>query len=366
MARRGRLSRWLLILGAIVLLLGAAGFTGVHFATKALKAQVEAALGADAEVGSISVGFSSIDVEGVRIKGPKGWPAEDALRARRIVIVPELADLLSAKVRLKRITVDDAYLSVLRSREGKLRLLPSLLEKPPTPGTQGSGVPVMIGKVEIKGGVLELFDATLRSPPHKVRLEDLRARVDDIRIPELTGKTSIAIDGTVKGVQHNGSLSIKGWAEIASKDSEIAMHLKGVDMLALQPYLIKAAETGVKRGQLDLDIKSTVKANQLRAPGNLTLIGLELAPAGGTFGTFMGVPRQAAIGALKDRNGRISIQFTLEGNINDPKFSLNESLAMRMGSSVAGALGISVEGLAKGVGGAAEGVGNAVRKLFGK
>lgn len=360
------LSRWLLILGAIVVLLAAAGVAGVHFATKALKAQVEAALGADAEVGSITVGFSSIDVEGVRIKGPKGWPAEDALRARRIVIVPELADLLSAKVRLKRIEVDDAYLSVLRSREGKLRLLPSLLEKPATSGEKGAGVPVTIGKVELKGGALELFDATLRTPPHKVRLEDLHARIDDIRIPELTGKTGIAIDGTVKGVQHNGSLSIKGWAEIASRDSEITMKLKGVDMLALQPYLIKAAETGVRRGQLDLDIKSTVKANQLRAPGSLTLIGLELAPSSGTLGTFMGVPRQAAVGALKDRNGRINIQFTLEGNITDPKFSLNESLAMRMGSSVAGVLGISVEGLAKGVGGAAEGVGSAVRKLFGK
>jgi hypothetical protein len=363
---RTRLSRWLLIPGAIVVLLAAAGLAGVHFATKALKSQVEAALGADAEVGSITLGFSSIDVEGVRIKGPKGWPAEDALRARRIVIVPELADLLSAKVRLKRIEVDDAYLSVLRTREGTLRLLPSLLEKPAAPGEKGGGVPVTIGTVLLKGGALELFDATLRTPPHKVRLENLQAKIDDIRIPELTGKTGITIDGTIKGVQHNGSLSIKGWAEIASKDSEIAMMLKGVDMLALQPYLIKAAETGVKRGQLDLDIKSSVKKNQLRAPGNLTLIGLELAPSGGTFGTFMGVPRQAAIGALKDRNGRINIQFTLEGNITDPKFSLNESLAMRMGSSVAGVLGISVEGLAKGVGGAAEGVGSAVRKLFGK
>ena len=142
-----RLPRWLLIAGAIVLLLAVAGVAGVHFATKALKGQVEAALGADAEVGSISMGFSSIEVHGVRIKGPKGWPAEDALRAGRIVIVPELADLLSAKVRIKRIEVDDAYLSVLRSREGKLRLLPSLLEKPATPGDKGGGVPVTIGKV---------------------------------------------------------------------------------------------------------------------------------------------------------------------------------------------------------------------------
>ena len=361
-----RARRWIWIVIGTLVLLALASLAGVHFATKALKSQVEAALGADSEVGAINVGFSAIEVENVRIKGPKGWPAPDALRARRIVIVPELADLLSAKVRLKRISVDDAYLSVLRSRDGKLRLLPSLLEKPAANDDKGAGVPVTIGTVELKGGVLELYDATLRTPPHRVRVEDLQARVGSLRIPELTGKTTIAIDGTVKGVQHDGSLSIKGWAEIATRDSDIAMHLKGVDMLALQPYLIKAAETGVKRGLLDMDIKSTVKGNRLRAPGNLTLSGLELASSGGAMGTFMGVPRQAALGALKDRNGKISIQFTLEGNLDDPHFSLNESLAMRMGGSVAQVLGVSVEGLAKGVGNAAQGVGSAVRKLFGK
>ena len=59
------------------------------------------------------------------------------------------------------------------------------------------------------------------------------------------------------------------------------------------------------------------------------------------------------------------MQFTLEGDLNDPKFSLNE-VVKRLGSGFADALGVSVAGLARGAGNAARGVGDAVRKLFGK
>ena len=113
-------------------------------------------------------------------------------------------------------------------------------------------------------------------------------------------------------------------------------------------------------------LKSTVRKNRLHAPGTVTLTDLELAPAAGPFNTFMGVPRQAVIAAMKNRKGQISIDFTLDGNLDDPRFSLNENLALRMGAAVAETLGISIEGLTKGVGGVAEGIGGVVKKLFGR
>jgi hypothetical protein len=82
--------------------------------------------------------------------------------------------------------------------------------------------------------------------------------------------------------------------------------------------------------------------------------------------TFMGVPSKAVITSLKNRNDQIVVPFTLEGNLNDPHFSLNESLAAYIGSGVASTLGISIEGLAHGVGSAAQGVQGVVKKLFGK
>lgn len=355
--------RWGIALTVVFALLAAMAALGIHFATTALKAQVERALGPESEVGAIAVGWSAIEIHRLRIKAPKGWPAEDTLRARRIVIVPDLRALLSAQVRIHRIAVEDGYLSLLRSREGRLRVVPSLLEKEAagTGNAAPSGPTVRIDAIELQGGALDFFDATIRRPAHKLRLEQLQATVNDLEVPGLSGRTRIRLDGVVKGVRHDGRLSIHGWAELASRDSEITTALRRVDLIAFQPYLIRAAETGVRRGSLDMDLKSTVRRNVLHAPGTLTLTGLELGS-----GSFMGMPRKVVLGALKDRNDRITMHFTLEGNLNDPKFSLNESFATRIGSGIADSLGVSIKGLAEGVGTATRGIGDTVRKLFGR
>ena len=361
--------RVLAVSAAVVLVLGATAIGGLHIAAQALKGHVQQALGADSEVGEITVGWSAIEVHGVRIRAPQGWPTEDALRAERIIVRPDLAGLFSARLHVPRIVVEQAYVSVWRTRDGKLRLLPSLLEKKSAQAdAQGSSAapPLTIGSIVLRDGALEFFDATVRQPAHKTRLEQLHVTVDDLRFPALDSRTKITMDGMIKGVRHNGRLAVDGWAELAKKNSDISLRLSGIDLVALQPYLIKTSETGVRRGSLDLTLKSTVHNNRLHAPGMVMLAGLELAPSGSGFSTFMGLPRQAVVAALKNRKDQIVIPFTLEGNLDDPKFSLNDSFARRMGAAVGESLGISIEGLTRGIGGAVEGLGGAVKKLFGK
>ncbi|MFO1341353.1 MAG: hypothetical protein U1F53_24570, partial [Burkholderiaceae bacterium] len=59
--------------------------------------------------------------------------------------------------------------------------------------------------------------------------------------------------------------------------------------------------------------------------------------------------RQAALAALK-RHDRITLAFTLEGRLDDPGFSVNDSVALRFGTGLADALGVSIEGVVEGVG----------------
>jgi hypothetical protein len=177
----------------------------------------------------------------------------------------------------------------------------------------------------------------------------------------------------LKGVKSDGKILIDGWMVFASKDSEFRNTLRGVDLMAMQPYLLKATDTGVRSGTLDLDMQSTVKANHLHAPGTLTLNGLQLDSGG----TFMGAPSAAVLKLMKGKDDKITMKFVLDGKLNDPNFRLNEGFSTRLASSFGEAMGISVEGLAKGAGslgqksveaagGSAEGVGKAVKGLFGK
>lgn len=349
-------------------MLAMAGFFGLRYATTLLKAQVEAALGETSEIGAIDVGWSAIEVHNLRIRGPRDWPAQDTLQASRITIVPDLRGLLSdrSRIRIHSITVNDAYLSVLRTRNGRLRLLPSLLETEKAADDAGMPVEVIIGKVALQQGRIEFFDASVKQPAHRMQLEQLNANLEHLQLPSLGGRTALKVDGVVKGVRRDGKVAIDGWLELATRNSQLTSRLSGVDLVALQPYLIKAAETGVKRGVLDLHLQSTVKSNQLHAPGKLTLTDLELNEKGGAFGTFMGLPRQAVIAGLKDRNNRITVQFTLQGRLDDPRFSLNESFAKSIGAATAGLLGISIEGLARQLGNAPQAIGSALKNLFGQ
>ena len=105
-------------------------FVGFHFAVQKLKTEVQAALGPQSEVGNIALSWNAVEVSNLRIRAPEGWPDEDTLRADKISIVPELRGLLDGDIHIARIEVQGAYLSVWRTSKGKLRLLPSLLEKP--------------------------------------------------------------------------------------------------------------------------------------------------------------------------------------------------------------------------------------------
>ena len=360
-------TKWLI---AGLLLVAAVGAAGLHFAARKLQDSVVEALGPNSEVGAIHLRWNGVEIEGLRIKAIRGWPAPDELRATRILVAPDLRSLVSTQIRIRRIEIDGAYLSLLRTSAGKLRLLPSLLEKPERQISKRTMPAILIGRIALKEVAITLFDASIRVPPLAIRSEAINADIDGIALPELSGRTTFDVRGTIKGVKHSGSIALQGWAEIASRDSEVRTQLRNIDLVTLQPYLLKSANSGVRLGTLDLNLDASVKAKQLKAPGTVTLHNLELDTESGGF---MGLPRRAAVSMLKDKKKDIVAKFELSGNIDDPNFSLNESIAVKFGAALADSMGVSIEGIARGassvggaLGSAADGAGKAIKGLFGK
>jgi hypothetical protein len=378
MAKRGQ-ARWGLLIVAGLLGLGLAGFIGFRLAVGMVKGKIVEALGSGSEIRELRVGWSSVSVMGLRIPGPGGWPTADALRAEEVRVVPSLRSLLGGQIAVTSIAVTRPYLSALRTKDGRLRVVPSLLERSASQGQTGASVPapeVRIGRIALTDGVVELFDASIAQPPLKIRLEQLQATLKEILLPALTGQTVFDLSGVVKGVKRDGHAAVSGWTEVATKDSSVKLTLRGVDLVAFQAYLSQAADVRVQRGALDLDLKSDVRKNHLQAPGTVTLADLELAPSSGAMGSFMGMSRSAVLGSMKDKQNRIAVTFVLEGDLTNPKFSLNEAFATRMAASMAGALGVGIRDLAEGAGGlgrkgaeamgeTVKGLGDSIQKLFG-
>lgn len=358
------MTRRLAIALAVFVTLVIAIVIGLRVATQRLQSSIVQALGPRASIGELSAGWTGIEVRELRIKAPPGWPAADELRAERVHVVPDLRSLFGGPWRVASVTVEGGYVSMLRTRDGRMRLLPALLEekrseaKVEQPAVD-SGKPLLeIASVKLRDASLAFFDASVRQPAHAMHLEQLKLDAGPFVLPALDKAIQIELAGLFKGKQRDGSLNISGELTPTTRDAALHARFKGVDLIALQPYLVKVSEAGIKRGTLDLDVRANVDNNKLHAPGQLTLIGLELNSGGGLLGTFAGVPRQAVLAAMSDK-GRIDVKFTLDGRLDDPSFSLNESFATRIASGLAESLGVSVSGVVKGV----EGV---VKGLFGK
>jgi Domain of Unknown Function (DUF748) len=353
------------IAAAAVAALALAGALAWRTAVQQLKAGVESALGPRASVGTLELGWRGVAMRDLRVRGDgKRWPAADELRAERVVVVPALASLWSAFGRsgawhISEVRIEGAYLSLLRTRDDRLRLLPGVLDDPPAPGgSSGGATRVRIGNVRLRDASIDLYDARVRQPAHRVQLQRLSADIGPLALPALDEPLRVELSAELKGAQRNGTLAIDGTLTPATRDAALKIRAEGVDLVALQPYLLRAGEGGVRRGTLGLRLDATVRKNRLHAPGHLSLQGLELSDSGGLLGTFAGVPRQAVIAAMS-RQGRIEVDFTLEGRLDDPKFSLDEAFALRVASGIAEVLGVSLQG-------AVEGLGSVLKGLFGK
>jgi Domain of Unknown Function (DUF748) len=372
------MKRWQVIVLAVAVALGIAVIAGYRMGVRLLQDRVVDALGHGSRLTELKVNWFSIELLGLSIDAPKGWPSVRTFEAERVIIVPDLRTLFTDKIRISSIVVEKPYLSILRY-PGKLIMVPSLTQREEnqrnSKSDQAGAGAVMISTIELKNASLDLYDATVSRPPLRVRIEDIEAVLQDVASPAAE-KTRFDLAGIVKGVKRDGRATVSGWVGPGARDSSSRIVLEAVDMVALQPYLVKRNEAQVAKGTLDLNLASEVRNNNLDGRGKVILQDLEFAPSRGFFDTFMGLPRNAVISFLKDNNNAIDVDFTLRGNTSNPNFSLNENLSTRVATAMAGQLGVSIKNVAEGLGtlgrkgmegagSVVEGVSSAVRRLFG-
>ncbi|SAL02606.1 hypothetical protein AWB77_06585 [Caballeronia fortuita] len=369
-ARRGALWAIGIIVALVVVMVG-----GWLFVVHQMKERILETLGLNGTVEEIDVGFGQVTLSRVRLRGPKGWPASDAMRAERIVLDVDMHSLVSKPLHLRSVSVDNYYLSIVRTADGRVLILPGLREtardadaKADDNAREHAQEEKLIDRVSFERGSMEFFDSTAQNPPYRVLISDARATVDHIHLPALADRTELSMTGSIKGPSHTGNVTWGGWMVIANKDSQTRATLRNVDVATLDPYLLKkaGAKAAVTGGTIDLTIDANVKNYRIHAPGTLVLNHLQISNNGNALDTFLSIPTKAAIAALKDRKEQIKLDFVLDGDLRDPKFSLSESLSKKLAAGFAKALGVSAEGVARGAGDTVRGIGNALKNLLGQ
>jgi hypothetical protein len=224
---------------------------------------------------------------------------------------------------------------------------------PGSPPPEDRPVTLVLEHVHAERVDMELYDATVdRAKPYRILFEDGRADIGHVALPAVAEPMSIDLQAALAGSGAPGRVSVKGTLAPGKHDADLAITLVGGDLSLLQPYLLRFGEGGLKSGRMDLQLDAHVTHGQVHAPGRLSLSGLQFNDAAGTF---VGVERRAVLAALT-KNGRLDVAFTLDGQLDDPKFGLNEKLGGRIAAGLADAVGVSVKKAVQSLGDAIKGL----------
>jgi uncharacterized protein involved in outer membrane biogenesis len=369
-------TRWmtkvLIVLGAGLVLFTVAALLGYRALTRTIQGRLVATLGPQAVVESVEVGFRDVTVKNLRIRS-KGGP--DPLSIERIVVTPSLRSLFTGQIRLSEVELDRPATVVHLRPRGNVEL--PLPLPPPDQGAGGKGQPahVAISQVRLNDGRIELIDHTVPGPPVRLRLDKVQASVGELAVPLAPGRSPLEFEATIRGKQAEGRVRLSGWVEPLTQDASVKATLRSIDMTLLSPYLLKVHEAKVERGQLNMDLDFQVRRRRINAPGTASFVDLQLSSTPGVLNSFMGLPRQGVLNLLKTKEGKIEIAFRVEGDLNDPKFTLQRSFVMAMTMGLAEQLGVSIKGVGSGVvvlgkrgaetvGGAAHQLGESLKRLF--
>ncbi len=102
------------------------------------------------------------------------------------------------------------------------------------------------------------------------------------------------------------------------------LHIESLELSPLSGYVAQSYGKGIRSGNLDLNVSVVVAQGVLKAEGNLLARKVSLsdikgaAPASATM-----IPLGSAWDVLKDGDGNVTLQFSSEGKLDDPSFSLS-------------------------------------------
>ncbi len=232
-----------------------------------------------------------------------------------------------------------------------------------------------VKNLTVSNGELLYMDGNIATPPHPMRVTAIALTLDQVRIPFDNTPSTYAMLGKMPGKHTTGDIRVSGRTSFKNLDTNAKIAAQDVDITNFGPYVEKKGDAKVTRGSLDMNMNAVIQNKIIHAPAKTVIRNLELAEGKGVGSRLMGIPRVALIKFLETSNNRIEIDFTVEGNLDNPQFSFGETIIKRMTVELAKKLGLSVVGIGetavsqgtkalKGVGGGLKGIGEGVKRLF--
>jgi hypothetical protein len=348
--------------GALSILILLVVGTGIlfHNANRIIRYELQQFLGRGFSVGDIAVRWGGVTARDIRLDRPDG---REAFSTKDLGIRASLIGILKKEKIISDIVLDSPYLLLEMDKKGEfVAPLPpgnkASVKAKKTQKTTGKGAPVLIQSVKVKKGSLDYLDRKVAAGPALIKMREVRAEMKNFAVPPDHRTSHYELDAVIPGSMEKGTLSAEGAIDLGTRDTKSTLRIRDLDITQLRPYFEKKGDVEVTKGLLSLDADITVRNRKIHSAGTIVIRKLEFS---NDRGSFLGMPLLAVTKLLKDNNDRISLDFTIEGDLDNPKFSITENLVQKIALSLAKSLGMPIESIGKSV---FELGGSALKKLF--
>ena len=323
-------------------------------ANKILKYKLEQFLGEAFSVEQVTLGFGNVQAEKIRLVRPDG---KQVLSVGALSLTPDFISLFKKEKSISGLRLKDPYLFLEADKKGEIQFpLPRVNGKRADVNQAGAGV--LIKKVGIERGALDYFDRKVEGPPALIRLREIQLTFKNLSLPVQDRFSDYDLSASLPGKTGKGYLKSGGKINLKTRDAKVTLNIKTLDITLLKPYYQKKGDVDVTKGTLSLDADIHIAHSQIHSAGRIVI--RDLAFVSGK-GTFLGLPLIAVTKLMKDRNNEIALDFTLDGDLKNPKFNIRDSLIQKITLSLAKTLGLSFEAIGKSV---FDFGGEALKKIF--
>ncbi|MFA7403481.1 MAG: DUF748 domain-containing protein [Pelobacteraceae bacterium] len=342
---------------------------GYAHLTTLVQARLKTLVGPDISIGNVAARWNRIELDQVRIARHGTGPFATRFSFGRVVIRPSLLSLFGGHLDISEVILDKPYLLAEINQDGSFaKILPT---GPAAPGGSPAAVlPVRLAAIRIINGTIDLLDwqvprkggigvSNPRERYHLTTLQNISFSAGAVTIPISEQPMPVRLELTSKG---GGHLLIAGDLAPKGLNSHLKLDLSGLNIIPYRPYFLKQGDLDVSAGTLSASCSLTIDKRILNAPGSLHLKGLTFDHSS-TKGVLLGVPAWALISFLSDNKDELSVPFTVRGSLDNPRFSIHQSLVDQVATALSSKIGIpTVSGVGKGILGIGE---KGIKGIFG-
>ena len=342
------MKKWCILVGLVVVFL-IGGYLGLsYYGVKLLQPQLQKLLGPGFTLTEVNISLTHLSLKGVQYEGLHTKMRYASIE--EVKIYPAILSLFKGPLRIREFRMLKPSFFFYRTKEGVFigpwtgpekkekeeKGLPDDAER-----KEKGPVSLRIDRLRIEKGFLDFEDSKPGEPPAQIHLREIDLKMREVQYPFQSIHSPIELNGKMQGkTGGDGEIHTEGWINLKTKDMETSFRVQRIDVKLFKPYYRKRVSAEIDSGYMNMETTITLKERTIDAPGKLELNDLHIKEGEGTV--FL-IPATILSSSLKKKGNRVQVAFHMKGNMEDPKFNLQEIFVTRIAISLLEALGVPVK-----------------------